>query len=369
MDASALPRRNLIHFVSANSWGGPEQYALDICRYFAAQGWRVRVVTRDTKDVDSRFREAGISLRHAPLRDYPDIFSALMLRNTLRRIPQGEGIVHVHSGYDALTALLARRIARRPDIRVVYTRHVARRADRGRLQEWVYTHVDRIIFVSEFARRRFLSAWPDGNPPILPDVMGVAYNSLYINEEDMEYEAEPDKGPKVAMFRGRIRPGKGLETLIDAMSLLKDVKLRLRIVGTGTPDYVDAIRRRAQMRGLTERIDWTRRAEHPLALIRSAHFGVFPSVEPEAFGLTNLEFMACGRPQISTLTGGQKEFLTPGEDCLESRPADAVSLADAMRRLALDPTMRQRLGSAALSHFSSHFSWHIFIHRLLQAYL
>lgn len=369
MDASPLPRRNLIHFVSANSWGGPEQYALDICRFFASQGWRVRVVTRDTKDVDSRFQEAGISLRHAPLRDYPDIFSALMLRNTLRRIPIGEGIIHVHSGYDALTALLARCFARRPDIRVAYTRHVARRADRGHLQQWVYTHLDRIIFVSEFAHRRFLSAWPDGNPPIHPDVMGVAYNSIYLPHNECGYAAEPEKGPKVAMFHGRLRPGKGLETLIDAMSLLKDTKLRLRIVGTGDPDYVDAIRRRSQMRGVTERIDWTRRAEHHIPLIQSSHFGVFPSVEPEAFGLTNLEFMACGRPQISTLTGGQKEFLTPGEDCLESRPADAVSLADAMRRLTLDASLRLSLGRSALSNYTTHFSWSIFINRLLRAYL
>lgn len=358
--------RTLIHIVGGDSWGGPERYALDICRHFKSEGWKVRVVTRDCKDVDSRFEEAGISLRHAALRRYPDIFSAMILRSMFAKIKPGEGIVHVHNFYDAFTALLARRIARRPDIRIVATRHEWTRGVDSWWRRKVYAGIDHLLFVSDFSRERFLAGWPDCNVPVDENKTGVAYNSLLIDTENVA--PEPEKGPVVAMFRGRLRPGKGLETLIDALSLLKNLKLRLRIVGTGDPDYIDAIRRRAIHRGVMEKIDWTRRNVDAVPLIRESHFGVFPSVEPEAFGMSNLEFMACGRPQISTLTGGQREFLIPGEDSLESLPADATSLAEAMRCLATDRELRARMGERALQTFRTRLSWPQFISRLLPAY-
>ena len=326
------------------------------------------MLTRDTKDVDSRFQEAGISLRHAPLRDYPDFFSSIILRNMLRRIPQGEGIIHVHSYHDALTAIAARHMAHRPDILIVSTRHKARRGRDTWLRRRVYRAIDRHIFVSEFAKERFLSTWPAGNLPVPEERMHVAYNSLLLPDEYLTRIDEPSKGPVTAMFRGRLKPGKGLETLIDALSLLKETRLRLRIVGTGDPDYVDAIRTRAQRRGVMERIDWIRRADDAIPLIRESHFGVFPSVEPEAFGMTNMEFMACGRPQISTLTGGQKEFLTAGVDVLEASPADARSLADAMHCLATETETRHRLGEAAAREYDNRLSWPIFADKIAEIY-
>lgn len=361
-------RQNLIHIVSSNSWGGPQRYALDICSHFKSQGWRVRVVTRDAKNIDSRFQKAGIPIRHAPLREYPDIFSALIIKAMLKPILQGEGIIHTHSYHDAMTAIIARKLARRPDIKIITTRHKARRGKNSPLRRIVYSAIDRHIFVSEFSKSRFLSSWPQDNPPFPPDKMSVAYNSLLLPDNYKTIVEEPERGPVTAMYRGLLKPGKGVETLIDALSLLKDTHLRLRIVGSGEPDYADSIRRRALRRGVMNRIDWLRHADDAIPLIRESHFGVFPSVEPEAFGMTNMEFMACGRPQISTLTGGQKEFLTNGIDVIEALPADTHSLAEAMRRLTEDKELRSRLGTAAAHTYNEKLSWEIFIEKLTHIY-
>ena len=99
------------------------------------------------------------------------------------------------------------------------------------------------------------------------------------------------------MFHGPLIPGKGLEVLIDAMSLLKRTKIRLKIVGTGQPDYVDSLRRRALTREVMDMIDWHKHTKRPLDIIGGCHFGVLPSVKEEAFGLANLEYMASGRPR------------------------------------------------------------------------
>src|SRR5437867_40126 len=66
---------------------------------------------------------------------------------------------------------------------------------------------------------------------------------------------------------------------------------------------------------------------------------------PEAFGLTIVEAMACGRAVISGASGGAAELLTPGGDAIAVKPADQDSLADAIARLSRDPQLRESLGS------------------------
>ena len=115
----------IIHIVHGNSMGGAQRYALDICRHYVEAGSDVVALTRDAKAVDSQFAEAGVPLRHAPLRDYPDLFSSLALRPLIEAGERGATVVHVHRYRDALTAILARRMAGRSDVRIIVTRHIS----------------------------------------------------------------------------------------------------------------------------------------------------------------------------------------------------------------------------------------------------
>ena len=358
--------RTLIHVVPSGEWGGPERYAFDICNYFAGKGWTTRVLTRDARAVDIPFEKVGIEVRHAPLRQYPDYYSARAMARLFADMPRGEGIVHVHRYNDALTCIIARRLSRRPDIRLVATRHKAEPGRDSFLRRIIYNGLDSHLFVSEFSKKIFYQGWKPGQSPLREEKTAITYNSLY--NTSAAPIPEPERGPISAAYRGKLKPGKGLETLIDAFALLKGSKIRLRIMGKGAPDYVDSLRRRAQMNGIADQIDWSRDtyfAEDNLAKI---HFGILPSVEPEAFGMANLEFMATGRPQISTFQGAVREILAPGEDSLEIAPGDAGGLAEAIRLLATDAERRRQMGSRAFSRFSGLFSWNHFIERLNEQY-
>lgn len=353
--------RCLLHIVPSNRWSGAERYALDICRYFLSKGWRVEAYTRDAKVVDSLFAEAGVGLRHAPLQGLADPTTLLLFVRDFRDLPEG-AIIHTHRYRDALLAMVARRISRRSDLRIINTRHIVRRGRDSWLYRRMYRGLDAQIFVSEAACGRFLSTWRRRKLPFPKDRITVVHNSLYMVLGDME--PEPSKGPVVAMFHGPLVPGKGLETLIDALPRLKGLRLRLRIVGTGHPDYVDALRRRAQTRGVMEMIDWHKYTSDPHPLIREAHFGVLPSVVSEAFGLANLEYMANGRPQVCTGNGAQTEYLTNGTDALIVSPGSVEDLAEAMRRLASDAALRVRLGEAARANYQRGLAWSRFASRM-----
>ena len=246
-----LETRTLIHVVASSEWDGPGRYAFDICNYFNREGWNVKVLTRDAKAVDRPFIEEGIEVRHAPLRDYPDFYSARALAGILKKIPKGEGIVHVHRYNDALTCILARKIAARRDIRLVATRHKAEVGRSSLLRSIIYRGLDFHPFVSEFSRRKFLEGWKEGKCPLPEEKTAVAFNSLFLPLDELL--PEPQRGPIVAAYRGGLKPGKGLETLISAFALIKDTsKVRLKIVGYGHPDYVDQLRLQAQNEGVIE---------------------------------------------------------------------------------------------------------------------
>ncbi|MDE6231390.1 MAG: glycosyltransferase family 4 protein [Muribaculaceae bacterium] len=362
--AGTAPDRHLIHLVAGNRWGGSRQYALDICSHYKARGWKVEAVTRDAKAVDDPFRRAGISLRHAPLRGLTDPSTIATLVRMIRDIPVGAGVIHAHRYRDAFSAHIARKIAKRPDIRLVVTRHTLRPVRITHLLNSVYAATDAHIFVSRTARDRFLRAWEGKRKgcPVAPEKMHVLLNSIPGNFLDPT--PVPAKGPVIALCCGAITPGRGLETAIDALVSLRDLKLRLRIVGNGLPDYLDSLRRRAMVRGVMEMIDWRIAAEHPRELLLDSHFGVQPSIEREAFGLDNLRFMALGRAQVCSPNGAQTEFLEDGVSALFVPPADSDALARAIRRLATDPELRDTLASNAFKIFSAGLDWDSFISRL-----
>lgn len=358
---------NLLHVVPSGEWGGRERYAFDICRHYSAEGWHTTVLTRDARAVDSQFRQAGIEVRHAPLRQYPDYYSARAMARLFADMPRGEGIVHVHRYNDALTCILARRIARRPDIRLVATRHKAEKGRDSLLRRIIYKGIDSHLFVSEFSKKIFFEAWPKGNSPLREEKTAITFNSLFRASE--KALPEPAHGPISAAYRGKLSPGKGLETLIDAFGLLKGSKIRLRIMGKGNPDYVDSLRRRAQMAGVAEQIDWSRDTDFMEEKLARIHFGVHPADEPEAFGMASLEFMACGKPQISTFCGAEKEILSPGNDSIEVPGSNPEKLAEAIRKLASDSALRIEMGRKAFDRYIDKFSWSHFIRRLEPHYI
>ena len=360
-------QQTLIHILSDNRWGGIPRYALDICRHFKGAGWNVLAFTVDAKVVDAPFEKEGVTLLHAPFWGVFDLGSARVLSRSIKALPPDTVTIHAHGFRNAFTALLARKLAARKDVRIVMTRHKVKKGLDSWLFRRIYRNLDAMIFVSALARDRFLQTWHSRPLPFSREKMHVIHNSLNL---PLSLPAgRKEKGPVTAMFHGPLVPGKGIEVLIDALSLLKGSRIRLRIVGSGTPDYVDRMRRRAITRGVMEMIDWRKHTENPLEHIAEVDFGVLPSVTEEAFGLANAEYMLSGRPQVCSSNGAQPEYITDGREGFLVTPGNTAMLAEAMRKLATDPDLRHRMGERAYATFRDTLSWPHFIESLTPLYL
>ncbi|MCM1490212.1 MAG: glycosyltransferase family 4 protein [Muribaculum sp.] len=356
----------LIHVLSSVMWSGVERYALDICRQFRDYGDDVLVVSRDARAVDDVFRHHAIPVLFAPLGGFFS-YDAVRVLSGILASSDDSTVVHCHSTRDAFSVLVARSLLSRRNIKIILTRHYVRRGGRTPLHKYVYRNVDEFIFVSEAAKKAFLSSW--GARSVMDDDkrLSVLHNSLNIDLQPLV--PEPERGAVTAIYLGRLAPYKGLEFIIDALSSLKDIKMRVRLVGTGHPDYVDFLRNKATANGVMHLIDWPRHKENTADFIHASHFGIAPSTAPEAFGLSNLECMSEGRPVIVSNNGAQPEYISDGKEGILVPPSNADILSIEMRRLATDRNLRLRLGANARSRFESQLSWPHFIKNLQQIYI
>lgn len=155
---------------------------------------------------------------------------------------------------------------------------------------------------------------------------------------------------------------KGFEYLIRAMrDVAGDVLLLLGGTGPLTAQYRQLV---ADL-GLDDRVRLLGRipdASLP-AYYRAAEVFCMPSVEPsEAFGLVQLEAMACARPVVGCELGNGATFVNQhGVTGLVVPPRDPAALASALDALLADRVLAERMGEAgrarALSEFSLEKMW------------
>lgn len=139
---------------------------------------------------------------------------------------------------------------------------------------------------------------------------------------------------------------KGFEFLLRAIADVHGAKLALGGQGPLTAD----LRRIAGDAGIADRVEFVGRipeADLP-AWYHACDVFCLPSVEPaEAFGIVQVEAMACARPVVCCQLGNGVNWVNrDGETGLAVPPADPEALARALARLREDPALRARLGDA-----------------------
>ncbi len=156
---------------------------------------------------------------------------------------------------------------------------------------------------------------------------------------------------------------KGHTVFLKALALLPSgIKARGYIIGDalyqtdGSQHSLEYLRGLAAQLGISEKVGFTGFVEEPAAAMRALDVVVHASTQPEPFGLVIAEAMACGRAVIASQAGGAAEIINEGVDSLGHSPGDAYALADRIKRLAIDPSLRERSGSAARTSAEQRFN-------------
>lgn len=161
------------------------------------------------------------------------------------------------------------------------------------------------------------------------------------------YRAAVGAGPDdlIVTYIGRIAREKNLGLLLEAWESLAPERGGAQLVLVGRGPLEDDIRRR-ELPGV--HVTGLLQGEPLSAAYASADIFAFPS-PTETFGNSLLEAMGSGLPSIVAAGGGVLEFAEHGRNAWLVEPDSAPAIADALRRLMADPSLRHRLAEGALA--------------------
>jgi glycosyltransferase involved in cell wall biosynthesis len=213
----------------------------------------------------------------------------------------------------------------------------------------------RILCVSEYTRRQMLRFCPSLEPArlvLLPNALDP-----FFQIGSAAPSARPDDGP-IILTVGRLSRAdayKGVDTLIEALPLVRRQypTARLRVVGGG--DDLPRLRALAAAQGMTESVIFTGVLSDEMLKAEYAGCDLFalPS-RREGFGLVFLEAMAHGKPCLGARAGGIPEVLDDRVGALAeygniSDIANAV--IDLLRRPRDPDAIRKRVESFSFATF------------------
>jgi glycosyltransferase involved in cell wall biosynthesis len=168
---------------------------------------------------------------------------------------------------------------------------------------------------------------------------------------------------------GRHVSYKGFDVLINAVAKLPpDVILLLGGSGPLTND----LRQLAQQLGVTRRVEFLGFVPDDLlpAYYQASDVFCLPSVtQAEAFGIVQVEAMACGKPVVSTRLNNGVDFVNEhGKTGITVQPGDPVALANALSNLLHDEKKAHMLGANGRAKAQTEYSADKMAERILGIY-
>lgn len=346
--------------------GGVPVYVAHLARGLTSRGHHVVVAGPPNAAIRGEIEDAGV--RYLPLAISPELRprqDLRLLRRLVALLRTGNfDAMHAHAQKAGLVGRLAGMIARVP---VLYTANCFT----YRTQLLKARPSARVRYVAAKAMERLLGRIAGGIIAVADEERQAALDDRLARPERVHLvltgvEVEPDVQPDPALvaFRGEgplfgfvatLRDQKGLPVLLDALELLaaRGGAPRVAIVGNG-PLWGEVQQRLAagSLGQTTLLVPFEDRSEPYLAALDAL---VLPSLW-EGLPLAVLEAMFLGVPVVATAVGGTAEAVRHERTGLIVPPGDALALADAMARMAVDPDLRERMGSAARQEAEQRFT-------------
>lgn len=142
---------------------------------------------------------------------------------------------------------------------------------------------------------------------------------------------------KVLIMVARFYEAKDHDCLIRAMALLPE-SVHLILVGSG-PTLMQCVQLARELK-VQARIHFTGYTEHVAQYIKASDIGILAS-HHEAFGLSLIEYMACGLPVIASDVPGIREVVA--EAALLFPPSDSEDLVRQIQLLISNPVFYHQL--------------------------
>ncbi len=339
--------------------GGAAPVAWELCRHLAGLGHQVDVVTTRFGDLPAREERDGVTIyRTHARRRRVDRAETLEMASFLRgaagparQLIDAHRYDIIHAHFIIPAGYLAGRLARKTGIPLVITAHGSdvpgHNPDRFVWQHKLLLPFWRrlvkaagcIISPSADLAAKIRRLCPSARMDVIPN--GIDLSAF-----------TPGQKQSAILLCGRMLRFKGFQHALAAIGRLQ-LGWPVHVVGDG--EYLDELKRLAvNLKAPVTFYGWLDRNDPRfIDLFRTCGVFIFPS-EMENFPTVLLEAQAAGMAIITSDIGGCREAV--GDAALFVPPGDAPAIAERLRQLVEQSSLRQELSQKALDHVRQ-FCW------------
>ena len=232
----------------------------------------------------------------------------------------------------------------------------------ARIAGFLYNNCDHVVVVTPAFKKYLIERWRVPEEKISVVENGVETSLFKSLPADLALQRElRTDGKFVVSYIGTMGNAHGLETLLEAASLLREKAPSVLFLLIGEGSEKEHLISLARSRALVNLrfVDQQPREKIPAyisasdaCLVLLKRTALFETVLPTKM----LEFMACARPVILGVDGHARQILGQANAGIFIQPENPGQLAEAVMRLAADPALRESLGHNGRQHILQHFS-------------
>ncbi|MBD3321301.1 MAG: glycosyltransferase [Chitinivibrionales bacterium] len=361
-------RKPTILFVNYVPFGDGSTVVLyRTARYLKDRGYAITVVTPPNEWLEANAKEDGVTLLHADIPHLvgftgPGGYCSYFVRlckavaSLIKIVATGKYDIIHGNALPNFAPLFAALICKKPLVwhvhelvlQVPFVYHLFRRLPP--------LFAKAIICPSKAVQCGFQSKKTVVIPNTVPDEW---FDSAHDRKIRAKIRRDFGVGPKdkVVLWIGGIAPRKGLNSLLKCFVDYKRMHgdITVMVAGPVFEKYRDHYK---ALRGFSEtlpvRVIFAGPVHDPRPVYLAADCVTQTSLLPEAFGLTVLEAMSCGKPVVCSGGGGTAEFVEHDITALVIDPSNIQDLRNAVLSICFDSKKAQRLGMSALEKAKSY---------------
>jgi len=236
----------------------------------------------------------------------------------------------------------------------IYTRRVIRRADMIISTTEAYASTSPVL--KDFPHK------------IMP--IGIHYENIDKMINKLGLTPDKKKSDQI-IFLGRLAQNKGVDYLVKAMPkvLAKLPNTKLLICGEG--EEKEHLVKLINKLGIEKSVTFygTLTFDKLVELYYTSTLFVMSSISRlEAFGIVQLEAMACSTAVVCTDIPGPNAVMEPEKSGLIAKPRDPDSLADAMLKLLSDPEKAREMGRYGRTLVETKYNWSTIADHIISFY-
>jgi len=266
-------------------------------------------------------------------------------------------IVHFHWTRDMITVILAKLFSKKKP-KVVQSRHMGMtRFKDDFYHKWLYKNIHTIHAVTEQVKEQLQKFIPQDTRPKIEMVYLGVKASTADEEKVVSLKKQYDiKDEFIVGIVGRIEEGKGQYKVIEALDILKDLDIKVFIVGLAMDEmYLQSLKQQVSDLGLSKKVIFTGFTKDVNEYMQLFDVNVL-ATENETFGLVVIEAMINKIPMLATAKGGPLEIIEDGVDgVLFDGSSD--DLAQKIALLYNDTQLKKKISNAGYKKAKDRFDW------------